>query len=68
LLGQGDSGHDLGRDLREGLADGLGNERHGARGAGVHLQHKNRSALDRELRIHEPNDVEALGHLRNLLA
>ena len=45
----------------------LGDERHSARGAGVHLEDINGAVLDRELHIHQPDDPERLGQGRGLL-
>ena len=65
--GQRLAGHDLGGDGGDGRADGLGDERHGAAGAGIDLQHEDARGvaerlLDGELHIHQPTDVQRPGH------
>ena len=54
-------GHDSGGDLGDGNAGGLGDKRHRATGPGVHLQHVNIIAFDRELHIHQAHNVQAPG-------
>ena len=62
------AGHDARRDLGERNAGGLGDERHGARGARVDLQDVDDAALDRELDVHQADHVERLGELARLRA
>ena len=57
---QGHSHHDLGRDLRQRHADGLGDERHRAGRARVHLDDVQLLALHRVLHVHEPDHAELL--------
>ena len=45
--------HDPRGDLGDRLADHLGDEGHGARGARIDLEHIDRVVLDRELHIHQ---------------
>ena len=59
--------HDAARDLGDRLADHLGDERHGARGARIDLEHIDLAVLERILHVHQPADVERqrkLGGLR----
>ena len=53
-------------DLRERDADGLGDERHGAGRARVHLQHVDRVVADGELHVDEPDHAEGLGERARL--
>jgi hypothetical protein len=69
--GQRLAGHDLGGDGGDRLADGLGDERHGARGARVHFQHVDARGvrvrlLDGELHVHQAADVQGQSHLHGL--
>ena len=50
--------HDPRRDLGDGKPDHLGDERHRARGARVHLQHVDVAVLDGVLHVHQAADVE----------
>ena len=45
--------------LAIGRADGLGHERHGARGPRVDLQHEDRAVLDGVLHVHQAADIAA---------
>ena len=45
--------------LAIGLADGLGDEGHGAAGARVDLQHEDDAVLDGELHVHQAADLAA---------
>jgi hypothetical protein len=60
-LRQGGAGHDPGRHLRQRHAGRLGDERHGAAGAGVGLQHEHLAPLDRVLDVDEADHAETLG-------
>ena len=51
-----------------GSAGRLGDEGHRARGARVDLEHVDDAALNRELHVHEADDVELEGELTRLLA
>ena len=53
--------HDLGGELGEGNADGLGNEGHGAGGAWVDFDDVEFVVFDGELDVHEAADFEFLG-------
>src|SRR5712691_11025628 len=53
--------HDLGGELGQGHADGLGDERHGARGARVHLEDVDRLVLDGKLDVEKPDHPQLLG-------
>src|SRR5215472_1796389 len=53
--------HDLGGELGQGDADGLGDEGDGARGARVDLEHVERLVLDGELDVEEADDAELPG-------
>jgi hypothetical protein len=44
----------------DGRAHGLGDERHGARGAGIDLQHVDIAVLHGELHVHQPDHAERL--------
>ena len=55
------AGHDPRRDLGDRHAGRLGDERHGARGARVDLEDVDLAVLDRELHVHQPDDVERAG-------
>ena len=50
--------HDAGGDLGDRQADHLGDERHGARGARVDLEHVDVAVLDGELHVHQADDAE----------
>ena len=56
------AGHHPGADLGHRHAGCLGNERHGAGGARVHLQHVDHVVLDGVLHVHQADDAERLGH------
>ncbi len=58
--------HDTGGDLGNRRADGLGNERHGPRCAGVHFQHVDRAVLDGILHVHQATNMQRLGKRRRL--
>ena len=60
--GQFGPGHHPGADLGDRHAGRLGDERHGAGGARIHLQHVDRVVLDGVLHVHQPDDVQRLGH------
>ena len=60
------AGHDAGGDLGDRPADGLGDERHGARGARVDLQHEDGAVLDGVLHVHQAADIERAGQRRRL--
>ncbi len=64
LLLQGFAHHNTGGDARERDADGLGDERHRARCAGIYLQQVDHVVLDGELDVHEADDIEALRQAR----
>src|SRR5262245_7105041 len=55
------SHHDLGRDLGERHADGLGDEGRRAGRTGVDLEHVDGGPLDGELDVHEAADFELAG-------
>jgi hypothetical protein len=57
------AGHDRAAILAIGQADGLGDEGHGARGARVDFEHVDLAVLDRELHVHQADDVERQGQL-----
>ena len=70
-VGEGGAGHDLGGDGGDRLADGLGDERRGAAGAGVDLEHEDswvvrQRLLDSELNIHQSTNVQGKRHLAGL--
>ena len=48
------------------LADDLGDERHGARGARVDLENVDYAVLDGELHVHQADDLERQGQLARL--
>ena len=52
------AGHDARGDLGDRLADHLGDERHGARGARVDFEDVDEVVLDGELDIHQADDAE----------
>ena len=56
------SGHDLRGDFGQRLADGLCNERHGARRARIHFKHINFFALHGVLHVHQADDLEFTRH------
>ena len=56
------AGHHLRGQLGERHADGLADEWHGARGAGIDFQDVDLFLLDRELHVHQAADFEFLGH------
>ena len=60
------AGHDAGGDLGDRLADGLGDKRHGARGARVDFEDVDRAVLDGELDVHQAADIQRLGQRRRL--
>ncbi len=68
------AGHAACRHLGQLNAGGLGDEGHGARRAGIHLQHEDHILLgavcvhflDRELHVHQTHHVQAFGHGRGL--
>src|SRR6218665_1815879 len=66
LGGQRLAGHAARGHLGQRDARGLGDEGHGARGAGVDLQHVDHVLavhfLDGELHVHQSDHVQALGH------
>ena len=55
--GEGLARHHPGGDLGDRLADHLGDEGHGARGARIDLEHIDVVVLDGELHIHEADDA-----------
>ena len=50
--------HDPAGELGQRQADGLGDERHGARGARVGLDHVQLAAVDRVLHVEQPDDAD----------
>lgn len=60
------AGHDAGGDLGDRRADGLGNKRHGTRGARVDFENVDRAVLDGVLHVHQAADLECLGKRRRL--
>ncbi len=56
------AGHQAGGDRGDGAVGGLGDEGHGAAGAGVDLEHVDVVALDGELHVHQADDAEGEGH------
>ena len=56
--GEAFAGHDARRDLGDRQADHLGDERHGARGARVDLEHVDVAVLDGVLHVHQAADLE----------
>ena len=60
------TGHDPGSDLGQRTSGGFGHERGGTRGARIHLQNINITALDRKLHVHEPLDIEFQSHQHGL--
>src|SRR5207245_11536849 len=60
------AGHDPCCDLRHRRADDLGDERHGARGPRIDLEHVDLAVLDRILHVHQADDVEAERELAGL--
>ena len=60
-LGERLARHHPGRDLGHRHAGGLGDERHGAAGAGVDLQDVDLAVLDGELHVHQPDHLQRLG-------
>ena len=52
------AGHDLCGQLGEGLADGFGDERNGAGGAGIHLNDVKLFVFYGKLDVHQPADVQ----------
>ena len=62
------AGHDLRGNFRQRHADGLRDEGHGARRAGVDLEHVELVALHRELHVHQADDFERLGERVSRLA
>ena len=63
---QGLTGHQAGGDGGDGAVGGLGDEGHGAAGAGVHFKDVDHAVLDRELDVHQADDVQREGHLDGL--
>ena len=63
---QGFPRHQPGSDGGDGAVGGLGDERHGAGGAGVHFQHIDVVALDGELDVHQADHMQGKGHLDGL--
>lgn len=62
------------RNAGERPADGLGDERYGARGARINLDHPDFAILHRQLKVHEAYDMQTLRkdfgvapHFRNRL-
>jgi len=68
LLRERLAGHDARRHLGERDTGRLGHERHGARGARVHLEDVDHAALYRELDVHQADHVQRLGELARLRA
>src|SRR5499426_933982 len=60
-VGQAPAQHDLGGELGQGDADGLGDEGDGARGARVDLEHVERLVLDGKLDVEEADDAKLPG-------
>ena len=56
------AGHDAGADFGDGYTGGLGDERHGAGGAGVDFEDVDEVVLDGVLDVHQADDVECFGH------
>ena len=67
-LGEGLARHDPGGDLGDRQADHLGDERHGARGARIDLQHVDVAVLDGVLHVHQPADLQRQRQLAGLPA
>ena len=55
------AGHQAGGDLGDRQAGRLGDERHGAAGARIDLEHVDLAVLDRELHVHQADDLQRLG-------
>src|SRR5690606_39336974 len=62
LFFQGFSCHTSGRHLSQGQTDALGDEGHGAGGAGVDLDDVDSAVLPGELDVHQAADVQLPGH------
>ena len=58
--------HHARRDGGHGVADDFGDERHGAARARVDLQHVDLVTLDRELNVHESDNVQRTRDIRRL--
>ncbi len=58
-LGDALAEHDATGELGQGQADRLGDERDGARGARVGLDHIQAAIMDRVLRVHQAHDADA---------
>ena len=58
--------HHTRRDLGDRLADRLGDEGHGARGARVDLEDVDVALLHGILHVHQPDDVERAGERNGL--
>ena len=67
-LFEGFAEHAAARVAGERNADGLGNERHGARCARVHFNHVEFAILDGELHVHETANVEFFREFLGVLA
>src|SRR5271166_69579 len=65
---QGLARHYAGRDLGERHAGRLGDERHGARGARIDFEDIDDAASNRELDVHQADDVQRLGEFARLRA
>ena len=61
------SRHQAGGDGGNRAVGGLGNEGHGARGARVHFDQVDVFAFDRELDVHQADDVESEGQCLGLV-
>ena len=60
--------HHAGRNFRHRHAGGFGDEGHGAAGPRIDFQQKDMAVLNRELNVHQADDVETLGQLFGLPA
>ena len=60
--------HDQGCGLREGDAEGLGDERHGSGGTWVGLEHIQNITCQRELNIDETTNANALSNRKGCLS
>ena len=65
---QGLAGHHPGGDLGQGPPGGLGNEGDGAAGPGVDLEQVDGVVLDRELDVHQADDLQFQGQGHGLAA
>ena len=56
------AGHDFRGQFGQRHADGLADERHGARRARIHFQHVNHVAFDGVLHVHQADDLQLARH------